>query len=631
MFGAQVSYFSMMRKESHTSGSLFTLVFALVLAVSVVAPQERKGSWFRFLSPRQVIRSIKSGDNRLFETLFRPLEFKDPVITMPVEGRYGIGYYGGKGFNPVAFDSRLITYEAGTEDIIEDVGLSSRMGSIIEIDAVQTNLSYLLFNKSYLDILTGVGFRYSSIYGLPTIELTDELVIAGPPEVPSSWGVEKKFSPQVLEGNVVTSFIMQWSPKWLLHLKYSYGLNRTRFYRDDGMDDVPFGTGTSSTVSVGLKYVLESETAARYAWGFELRRIYHKVGTIRDPDDVTPVSGFRLPTVGLFFSFGTFYGGHPTVGNEGKKLFLKGDYVSARRKLVQFVNENPNHARIERARRLLRLSEERIPLQLYTEGIQLVQGGKMDEALERFVGARLTADEELEKEIRTEIEKIVDYFLAIGDTLLKTGQYDSASRMGRKAGAVSERGWQLQKILEGRIYLSQGKDLALRGFFSLALGKFSDALEVSPSLKEDVRKSELEVAVKMLEDVNKASDVASLRLALKSLYQVEAILGKSDPSMSRVIGRLEGQLSYLDNVRLRRAMEERMNDAREEIARRHAPRVERGMLVSEVQAILGDPHEVVEKVDDKKRNHQMWIYYLPNKKKKYFYFDDYVLYDMEEK
>lgn len=615
--------------------TVFVLPLSILANVESTGSQtedkkETKRSRFGFPSPKRIYRSIQRGDVRLFETFFRPLEFREPIVSMPVEGRYGVGFYGWERFNPVGFDSSLIRYESGTDDIFRDIGISSRTGSFIELDAVQTNLSHLLFNKSYADLLTGFGVRYSSIYSLPTIAISDQLTISGPPEVPSSWGVDAKFSPSVIEGNIVSSLFMQWRPKWFLHFKYSYGFNFTRFYHDGGMQSKPYGTGRSSTVSLGLKYIIESQTAARYAWGLELRHIYHKVRNIRDPDGVTPITGFDLPSFGLFFTFGAFYGGKTTVGDVGKKFFLNEDYVSAKTKLAQFVRDYPDHTRVERARQLLEVCDERIPHQLYREGLKLTKRGEMDKALEKFVTANLTADDELRKKVRVEIEKVADFYLDVADTVYGLGKDSEAIRIARKAGAVSERGREAQRLLEGKVYFRQGKGLARRGFYPMALRKFAEALQIAPSLRDDIRRAQLDVVAGMLEDVNRAADEGSLKLALQSLRQVRKILGKPDQEMDEVIDRLGNQLALLDAIRVRQGIDASMDQAREEMAKKHAPRVRLGMLVAQIQAILGDPHQVVERVDEKNRNYQMWIYHLSDKEKRFLYFEDYVLYRIEQ-
>ncbi|MFQ6674068.1 MAG: tetratricopeptide repeat protein [Fidelibacterota bacterium] len=585
---------------------------------------EPKLKWF---SPRSLVAAFKNGDNRLFEGLVRPLEFREPIVTIPAEGRYGVGFYGWEKLNPLQFDSTLISYEGDPGDVITEVGLSGRTGSFMEVDVAQTNLSYLLFKKSYLDFLTGVGFRYSSIFPFPT--LGSDSVITGPPDVPPSWGVEKSFSPTVMEGNVVTSFIMQWHPKWFVHFKYSYGVNRVRFYRDDSINSTPYGTGTSSAYSVGIKFIRESESAARYAWGFELRHIFHRVGKIHDPGDLTPISGFRLPSLGIFFTFGAFYGGHPTIGDEGKKLFLKRDYIAAKKKLSKFVNTYPDHARIRRARKLLALSNERIPFQLFSQGDDLEKRGDLDLALDKFVQARLTARGDFKKTVSGRIENVARKYVELADSLFKAGEDDKAIQAARKAAAVSEYGRKAQLLLEASVYLRQGKDLASLGFYPMALRKFEEARKLAPSLETDIRRAQLETAVGMLEDVNKATDDASVRLALQSLFQAREILGKSDDRMDRIITQLEEQLSRLDGLRVKGRIDAYMDEARDEIARRHQPRVELGMLVAQVEEILGRPQEVVERVDEKNRDYQLWIYLLPDKSKKLLYFDDYVLFKVE--
>lgn len=585
----------------------------------------------KILSIKHLIRSYRRSENPFLEGLFRPLEFREPIITMPVEVRYGIGYYGMDGFNIFGFSPKLIKYESSDTDRIEKIPLSGRTGQFMEVEGFQTNLSYLFFKKSYLDFLTGFGFRYSSILPIPNVTLPSGELVKGPPEVPSSWGVTKTFTPSVLEGNISTSLIFQWSPKWMLHLRYSYGLNRIRFYSDKGLNPLPYGTGTSVTYGVGVKYIRESETAARFAFGLELRHIYHKVKKIKDPSNVTPITGFNLPQFGIYFTFSAFYGGKPTIGDEGKKWFLKKDYISAKRLLGQFVEGYPRHGRIERAKKLLEICDEKIPFQLYGEGRKFEKRDKLDRALERYVQSSRTANDSLGKVLRWKMEEIAQLFIQISDSLFESGNDERALKFAQQAAVVSENGKLALRRLEARILMRNGKDLAIRGFFSGALEKYSEALSLVPHLKHDIRRLELEAAVGMLEDVNKANDEPSVRLALSSLLHAKEILGKKDKEMDKIISELERQLALLSEFRLKQKMEEFMEVARDEIAFRHMPKVSLGMLVAEVEYIMGSPQDVVERVNEKNLNYQMWIYETPDRKKAYFYFEDYVLFRIEEK
>ena len=59
------------------------------------------------------------------------------------------------------------------------------------------------------------------------------------------------------------------------------------------------------------------------------------------------------------------------------------------------------------------------------------------------------------------------------------------------------------------------------------------------------------------------------------------------------------------------------------------PRLETGMLVSDVEDLLGAPDEVVEEVRGKDGNYQMWIYNLPDRQKRRLYFENYILFKIE--
>ena len=92
---------------------------------------------------------------------------------------------------------------------------------------------------------------------------------------------------------------------------------------------------------------------------------------------------------------------------------------------------------------------------------------------------------------------------------------------------------------------------------------------------------------------------------------------------------LEKQLAATDSLQVRKEMDNSLEEAREFIAQRHMPRLEAGMLVSEVQDLLGEPDEVVESTKGKNRNYQMWIYNLPDREKRLLYFENYVLFKVE--
>ena len=119
-------------------------------------------------------QSIISGERKVVESIFRPLEFREPIRSIPAEGKFGLGFYGLGGID------KIINMNEGFESIKSNNILSS----FYDFEFAQTNLSYLFFKKSYADILTGVGLRrFSPIFTKP--------------KLPESWGINRKFSPTI--------------------------------------------------------------------------------------------------------------------------------------------------------------------------------------------------------------------------------------------------------------------------------------------------------------------------------------------------------------------------------------------------------------------------------------------------
>ena len=617
-----------------TSRPLNKLIYLFILLVTLSAAsaqgvEEKKKSRFQFF--RTFISNIQNGDNRMFEAIVRPMEFRHPIVSIPAEGRYGLSFYGWKSYNPYNFDPNLITYADTTQDIFQNIALSGRLGSNMEFDAVQTNLSYLFFKKSYYDIFAGVGVRRAAVFNIPSIDFSESTILSGPPSVPTSWGVTKTFTPTFMEVNLSTTMIMQWRPKWFVQLRYGYGLGRVQFYRSDSLEDEPSGTGATSMYGVGIKFIRESDTAARYAWGFELRHYFAKVDNISDPQEVTPITGMQLPQVGIYFSFGAFYGGGKTIGDEAKKYYLDSDYVTAKRKFNQFIDQHPQHARIRRAEKLIEICNLRIPEQLYSEGKRLEARDMLVEALDKYIEAERTAVEPFKKKLQMKIETIAGFYIEIADSLFSLGRDDDALSYARRAAVISLKGEEFLRKLEAQITIQHGKDLASRGVYSLALEKYSKALTMAPELRDEIRGLELRSAVGMLEDVNLVQDEAGLRLAVLSLNRAQEILGKKDEEFENIRSQLEAQLLSLDKLRVDQLKESYANEARVNLAWRRMPKVEIGMLVSEVSEILGEPAEIIEKVDEKDLNYQLWIYRFPERGEAYFSFEDYMLFKIEEK
>ena len=63
-----------------------------------------------------------------------------------------------------------------------------------------------------------------------------------------------------------------------------------------------------------------------------------------------------------------FFGGQQTKGDIGKSYYYAKDYISAKRYMNEFIDENPNHANFESALRLVARERQKNSLPTYAPG-----------------------------------------------------------------------------------------------------------------------------------------------------------------------------------------------------------------------------------------------------------------------
>ena len=61
----------------------------------------------------------------------------------------------------------------------------------------------------------------------------------------------------------------------------------------------------------------------------------------------------------VFTTASVFFGGQQTKGDIGKSYYYAKDYISAKRYMNEFIDENPNHANFESALRLVAEATEK--------------------------------------------------------------------------------------------------------------------------------------------------------------------------------------------------------------------------------------------------------------------------------
>ena len=237
---------------------------------------------------------------------------------------------------------------------------------------------------SWMNVLTGLNYRSSSIIS--------------PKEIPTDWKTgtvietnKIKFKPEVREYLITNSF--QWQPfnSWYLNFRYGYGLAFSKFYYDDDLEsinDSPKGSGTSMNVGFGFRYIIDPGKTNRFSIGVDLRHSYTKINSIDDPSDLTPVNRFDLANYGIYLSLSTFYGGKKTIGDEAKDIYYKSDYLTAKSKFTDFINDYPTHSNKYRALEFIKECNRKIPYQIMEEGLYFDDVGDSEKALDKYIKAR---------------------------------------------------------------------------------------------------------------------------------------------------------------------------------------------------------------------------------------------------
>ena len=256
-----------------------------------------------------------------FDKWFRSREFSAPITYMPIEIRYGLGFNGkfsGSSSSPSAGDlDNWIWYDQEVSALDQEA--KNILGAALDIDFVMLNIPYLIMNTSWMNFLTGINYRSSSIF-LPKY-------------IPNDWKEGTiisenniQFKPEIKEYLITNT--LQWQPfnPWYINFRYGYGLASSKFYFDKDIETIsstPNGRGTSMVLGLGFRYIIDPGKLNRFSIGIDIRHSYTKINKITDPNNITPVNRFDIANYGVYLTLSTFYGGKKTIGDEAKNIYYR--------------------------------------------------------------------------------------------------------------------------------------------------------------------------------------------------------------------------------------------------------------------------------------------------------------------
>ena len=564
-----------------------------------------------------------------FDKWFRSREFSAPVTYMPVEIRYGLGLNGkfsGSTSSPSVDDmDNWIWYNSEVSPLSQEA--KNIVGTSIDIDFGMVNIPNIIMNTSWMNFLTGINYRSSSI-----------LV---PKNIPDDWKEgtsisENKiqFKPELRE-YLITNTI-QWQPfnPWYINFRYGYGLAFSKFYFDkdiETINSVPSGSGTSMALGLGLRYIIDPGKSNRFSIGIDIRHSYTKINNITDPDNITPVKRFDLANYGIYFTLSTFYGGKKTIGDDAKKIYYKKDYLTSKNKFIEFLKHYPNHSNRYRAMKYISECNKKIPYQIMEEGLLFDDMGESEKALDKYIKARsrVVIDDTLIVEaLNFRIDEIARKWMNSAELLLDNSLYKEALSLVKKVAKFSDLGDKELNKFRSFVILGEGKKLQSILILGKAMEKYSKALELNIDLKPQIIALQYLAGIQLIEIADQVDEFDEIILAIQSLEQAKGISSGIGTNNEKLLKDLKNKLKKLDNYKTGMIIDHKMSEARYLQAIARSPRLTIGMTLPLIEDLLGAPHEKI--ISEKNaKEEQLWIYYL-NEKQLQLSFKDFILFKIEE-
>ena len=591
------------------------------MAVNVSTAQETivqdttKSLLFK-LFPIEEGMSGKNEKGYVWDRIFRRREFHNPVNFIPMELRYGFGYNAGGGFLGLGdLKSSWMSYESDVPDF-GGGGFSSRLSQQFDLDILKTNLAYYWFGNSWLDMHTGINLRYSDL--LSPADIPDDWIISK-----SSWIANTQFSGKMFEVAWSQSLMLQWFESWYTTYRYTYGIAFSEIY---SAKDSPTGYGPSQSFTMGARIIIDPGMINRFAVGVDLKYTHTNINKIKDSKDLTPINNFTIQTAGIYATASVFFGGRKTKGDTGKMHYYRRDFIAAKRILEEFVDENPNHANVNRAKKLIVKSELNIPIQLMQEGMSFDERGMLERAVEKYIRAKSMADSSLSIVIEDQLRIIALREVEKAEGWLNRGFGDSAI-----AHVTMVSGWYPQinhhlKRFQITHLLNQGENLYRIGLNDRALGRFDKALEMDPGLAFEIAAYKHQIASDLLTMADSLKDLNSLRFIVYALERTKQLTGGLNKANTQILNELKLKLSAQEEFATRLKIDAILRSEKEK-KESHNP-IELGMSITQVEDIMGSPSEIVS--NGSERRDQLWIYRYENGAEVYLTFTNYKLFRIEE-
>ena len=545
-------------------------------------------------------------------------EFASPINIIPIELRYGFGVTGKSKGNAADFgansfkdDPGKIRYEPDAIAISQ--GINNLYGTSIELDIGLINIPSYAVGTSWINILTGISYRTSTLL-YPAKIPGEEWGFINP-----DWDRVAYFSPKLNEYLITTHFQYQPFNNWYINFRYGYGLASALFYSPDRTEEIwnqsLTGSGSSAAGAIGLRFIIDTGLNNRFTIGFDIRHSYTKIHLIDDPNNITPITRFDLSNYGVYVSLSAFYGGRKTIGDVAKGDYYRKDYIVALKNFNQFIAKFPSHSNFHRAEKYIADCEYKIPYKLMKQGLVLEEAGKMKKALNMYQTAKskVKNDTIADNMIDGRIEQIALLWMIEAENMLDKENYITAYNLVKMVSNFSIQGQKEIRRFKSWVILGEGKQYQKLGFIGRAMEKYSEALELNNDLIYEIRSLQYKAGIQMAKLADEADEFEEIQLAIHSLELARELTGGIGTKNEKLLLDLNQKLKKLDDYKTRALIEKRMNLGRLELTKARSDRLELGLTIPQVENLLGQPHEKILGNEGTDPEQQLWIYFMDQK------------------
>ena len=583
-------------------------------------------------APGQDLPWQPSSIARFWGLYVNPMEFRDPLRLAPFEVKIGLASYGGPDMfrafprNLLGNDQTVVIFDSTESELPSIKSPFARLTLVYDLDLVKFNLLHGFSPFSLLDVLVGVGLR------------TNQIPLAK--DLPDDWpqgSQDYKFAPVFQQALLNVTIGYQRSESWYSYVQLTRGFAIGSLYRASATSRYLRGFGNSADWAMGAKLFRQVVGSARYTLGLELRYQTLDVPQLDDPElpvlgesiGLSPIEGLQMRALGVFLSFGVAFGGRQTRADRAKREIYSGDFIAAESNLRTFLERFPRPGKRRRARKLLALAERLVPYQQVQLAQAAQQAGQLEEALVWLDRAESRADTVVLAQViqgRTEIGYI---YLQQADNQLRSGNLARTDDLLRTAEVLLPLSEDLVDRYDAEVLIRQGHALRSQGNLTSALRKYDLAVEADSSRRVDVDGYKVRVAEDLLKEAEAAADGSALALALESLRLSQSLDPRRRAELDEMIAQIEGHLARITRGEIRQSVEAQMRVARELRQRLPPSKPRIGLLVAQIEDILGPPDHIARDTDRLGIDHQIWEYRggdFPG----LYYFEEYVLKQVEQ-